>query len=714
MATGSVVVSGLPSTGTWTLTPSLGGVAQTAITGTGTSFTVTSLLTGTYTFTVNNGSCTSSVSANVIIATQPSTPTAPVISTIFGASCTSITGSIELTGLPSGAWTLTPYLGAVAQATISGSGTSTTVANLTLGSYTFIVSNGTCTSPISAPAVVSDNSTTTWNGTAWSNLVPDESKIAIISGNYDMSTLADIDACSVIINSPAKITVAANKFLTIQNHLTVNSGATLDVLNQGSLVMLSDSGVVTNNGTTTIRKVTTPYEKFDYTYWSAPTATTIGGALSAWRQDYSFEFRTANFSDLNNDTFDDNQDAWVRVSQATLMSAGKGYAIMAPTTGTFPTTREVVFSGKVNNGVITQNVSLSANNDSDIDDNNLLGNPYPSAISADRFLDANPSLQGTIYLWTHVGNISLLNPGPDVLNFKTDDYAMYNFSGGVAVAGGNSAASSKPSGYIASGQGFFAGVYDTTPIVFNNSMRGKSFNNANFYRAEETAALEKDRIWLNLQNKDGMFSQQLIGYFDNATLGFDKGYDGIVSKTSNYVSFYSFIDQAIYRIQGRPAFNENDTVPLGYSSAVADTFTIAIDTKEGKLNNRSTNIYLEDKLLNVTHDLKQGPYSFTTAKGTFNDRFVLRYLSPTLGTNDLEALVNEVKVAVNNNQIQISSPKETMKEVRVYDVLGKLIIERKNVNSNELTIPTRAISQQTLLINITLTNGQKVTRKMVF
>jgi hypothetical protein len=211
-----------------------------------------------------------------------------------------------------------------------------------------------------------------------------------------------------------------------------------------------------------------------------------------------------------------------------------------------------------------------------------------------------------------------------------------------------------------------------------------------------------------------MFSQQLIGYFDNATLGFDKGYDGIVSPTSNYVSFYSFIDQDIYRIQGRPAFNENDTVPLGYSSAVADTFTIAIDTKEGKLNNRSTNIYLEDKLLNVTHDLKQGPYSFTTAKGTFNDRFVLRYLSPTLGTNDLEALVNEVKVAVNNNQIQISSPKETMKEVRVYDVLGKLIIERKNVNSNELTIPTRAISQQTLLINITLTNGQKLTRKMIF
>jgi hypothetical protein len=32
----------------------------------------------------------------------------------------------------------------------------------------------------------------------------------------------------------------------------------------------------------------------------------------------------------------------------------------------------------------------------------LMGNPYPSALDADKFLDANASLiEGTIYFWTH-------------------------------------------------------------------------------------------------------------------------------------------------------------------------------------------------------------------------------------------------------------------------------------------------------------------------
>ena len=56
LATGSVVLSGLPSTGVWTLTRSPGGVTTT---GTGTSITISGLASGTYTFTVTNSvSCT--------------------------------------------------------------------------------------------------------------------------------------------------------------------------------------------------------------------------------------------------------------------------------------------------------------------------------------------------------------------------------------------------------------------------------------------------------------------------------------------------------------------------------------------------------------------------------------------------------------------------------------------------------------------------------
>jgi uncharacterized repeat protein (TIGR03803 family) len=65
--TGSVFLSGLPSTGSWTLTRSPGGTTST---GTGTSSTITGLAAGTYTFTVTNSSAnTSAASTNVVILT---------------------------------------------------------------------------------------------------------------------------------------------------------------------------------------------------------------------------------------------------------------------------------------------------------------------------------------------------------------------------------------------------------------------------------------------------------------------------------------------------------------------------------------------------------------------------------------------------------------------------------------------------------------------
>jgi C1A family cysteine protease len=69
LATGSVVLSGFPATGTWTLTRTPGG---TTTTGTGTSTTISGLTAGTYTFTVTNAlGCTSPASANVVINAQP-------------------------------------------------------------------------------------------------------------------------------------------------------------------------------------------------------------------------------------------------------------------------------------------------------------------------------------------------------------------------------------------------------------------------------------------------------------------------------------------------------------------------------------------------------------------------------------------------------------------------------------------------------------------
>jgi len=143
VSTGSVALSGLPAVNDWTITASPGGATMT---GNGTTTTFVGLLAGTtYTFKVANfAGCTSPSSGSAIIQAQPVTPSAPVVGTITPPTCAVATGSVVLTGLPSGSWTLRRYPGGVIS---SGSGTSTTISGLATGTYNFSVTNASlCTS----------------------------------------------------------------------------------------------------------------------------------------------------------------------------------------------------------------------------------------------------------------------------------------------------------------------------------------------------------------------------------------------------------------------------------------------------------------------------------------------------------------------------------------------------------------------------------------
>ncbi len=150
-STGSVLLSGLPSTGTWTLIRYPGTVTTE---GTGLSVTVSGLASGTYNFAVTNSyGCISALSANVILATQSTAPTAPLVGIITQPTSELPSGSVILNGLPeSGPWTITQSPG---NNIISGTGTSITISGLTTGTYSFIVTNSSgCTSIPSASVVI--------------------------------------------------------------------------------------------------------------------------------------------------------------------------------------------------------------------------------------------------------------------------------------------------------------------------------------------------------------------------------------------------------------------------------------------------------------------------------------------------------------------------------------------------------------------------------
>jgi gliding motility-associated-like protein len=95
---GSVVLTGLPGSGTWTLTRNPDGVIKT---GTGTGTTISGIAPGTYTFTVTNSlGCTSAPSANMVINAIPGPPVVTI--TDPSPVCSPATADLTAPGVTAG------------------------------------------------------------------------------------------------------------------------------------------------------------------------------------------------------------------------------------------------------------------------------------------------------------------------------------------------------------------------------------------------------------------------------------------------------------------------------------------------------------------------------------------------------------------------------------------------------------------------------------
>jgi hypothetical protein len=242
-----------------------------------------------------------------------------------------------------------------------------------------------------------------------------------------------------------------------------------------------------------------------------------------------------------------------------------------------------------------------------------------------------------------------------------------------------------------------------------------SGNNSQFFRLNSPNAqeLEKNRLWLDFKNEQGAYKQALVGYIENATNTFDSGFDGEILEAGNSVSFYSMLDNKKLTIQGRALpFDINDQLPLGYQSAMATTYDISIAQWDGLFANQT--VYLEDKALNVIHNLSQGAYHFVTEAGVFNTRFVLRFTDSALGVNPVDFSDNEVIVFKQNQNVQVETVNETIQKVVIYDLRGSKIAELSPINSNKATLSLLNVAQQVLVVQVTNTQGAIVLKKIVF
>jgi gliding motility-associated-like protein len=238
LATGSVVLTGLPPTGIWTLKRYPGGVSTQ---GSGTSTTISGLLTGTYNFSVtNDANCTStSLSNDVNILPQPSTPSAPLIGTVTQPSCSVATGSVALSGLPSDNWTVTLL---PVGTTMAGSGTTATFSNIPAGTVTFTVTgSNTCTSLPSSSVLINAAPATP---SAPSIGTVDQPTCALATGTIVLNSLPA--GAWVLTRNPGGVTTASSGTSYTVSGL-VPATYSFTVTNASNCVSPSSFSVAINN-----------------------------------------------------------------------------------------------------------------------------------------------------------------------------------------------------------------------------------------------------------------------------------------------------------------------------------------------------------------------------------------------------------------------------------------------------------------------------------
>ena len=603
--------------------------------------------------------------------------------------------------------------------------------------------------------VCSDFKTTTWSGLDWSDGLPNRYTTATINQTYNTAINSSFNACSLVVEENALLTIDNSTFIQIQNNVKVKGD--LIVESEGAFLQTNDmaSFNLVGIGTASVNKTSAPINAwYEYTYWSSPVANAIiGNTLVDAPESRRFWFIAQNwlaaYAETNNnnateagqDGVDDNGDDWQYAKANEVMVPGIGYAATyAPNKFTnLGQQYAYTFSGLFNNGIIT--VPVYRNDTEKKDMNwNFIGNPYPSAIDVDAFFNenvynsvTNPSgvLDGAIYLWSQNTAPSSTVNGNEQYNFSQSDYAVINGTGSVS-AGGDS---ETPERFVPSCQGFFmsfsnvsevtntalSGVF-TGNVIFKNAMRVQNHNNQFFKPVKKNKSVENtNRLWVNLTADGGLFSQVMVGYVEGASDDLDTSfYDANRTSTSDaYAIIYSVIvgEENKLAIQGKSkeSVNLNEEIFLGLDTYIEQqiTYELSIAKIEGDFLSE-IDIYLEDSLTGISHNLTEASYFFTSEVGEFKDRFKIKFSNEKVMGVETEAPLDVLSVVnIENEKLEFSTLENIyMEHIQIVDLLGRELIDLEG-ETNEKTVNIVSLASSIYFVRVELSNHQVILKKLL-
>ncbi|WP_445747989.1 T9SS type A sorting domain-containing protein [Polaribacter sp.] len=356
---------------------------------------------------------------------------------------------------------------------------------------------------------------------------------------------------------------------------------------------------------------------------------------------YDNDFVSANSLAINNSnnaiaTYKTSNNTWsyMQTGDVTNFITGKGYSVRRATGQGAGT---ISFTGNIN----TSNIAITLNNSGS--GFNLVGNPYISYLNNFHFINDNSANISGNQIW--------------VWNQSTNNYEVKNLIETIILA---------------PAQGFF--VKATTSANLNFA-KFRQVTTGNLFQKSA-----KNKIHLNIT--DGLQTRYTkIYYVDNATTGFDNGYDGetfggIANSLDVFTHLVANNEGKKFQVQSLPNSDfENMVVPVGVKAAAGKEITFSL---EGMNIPDGINVYLEDKLINTVTLLSEAN---ATYKVTLNDaldgigRFYLHTKSSgVLGTETI-ALKNVSIYSIDASTLRVTGLSEGKANVKIYNILGKQVFE---------------------------------------
>ena len=594
----------------------------------------------------------------------------------------------------------------------------------------------------------------TWNGSSFTggsgeNGAPNEQdyyKKLIIPSGSTATLSSKLRVCEVEVQSGSTLNIADGVEFRVVNRL-INNG-TIELLGEAQLIQ-EHSGIDRNLGSGSIKvRQQGSGNLYNYNYWSAPV-----NRSGAWQAGYledgngSLNFVYQHDADPTTspktmssrwiygyNAGQNNYYNWAYLGASSDILPGIGYTMKGSGIQNQPSqdnsdsqnnqVQEYIFSGEANNGEYVYTVTEGYGF--------LIGNPYPSALDADQFIQDNISLidgssgtfDGTLYFYEQFES----NNTHVTANYQ-GGYATYNLTMGVAATdpttapntNGGTSSKGAPTKNIAVGQGFFINIDNSGDLVFNNSQRVFAKESvpgeSTFFKSASTSQNvtttdSRTKLWLSFTDPANRMSQIGLGYDDNATEDYDKGYDAYDYNWHPDHMLWD-IQGDRFVIQGRNNFNENNEMPLVIKITTAGDYVIGL--KETLNFPEDMPVYLKDSENDLYYNLTSQDATLTLQVGEYFNRFSVVYKnSPTLSTDTLDAN-NGLTLLYDSEQQQLEikgyEDLKHIKSLKVYSVLGQEIVSLDTVDSPIVKLPNVAVG--VYVLEIMDTKNGRLTKKFV-